>query len=64
MMLAFIIPKKKQVENINIYLESLIDELKVLWKGMHVVNISKPIGIFDLSIYLLKVISFNRNIYN
>ena len=35
---------KNKVNNMNVYLEKLIAELKVLWVGMEVVNMSKPIG--------------------
>jgi hypothetical protein len=47
-MLALIIPGKKQVKDIDIYLEPLIDELIELWKGRQGVDVSRPIGKFYL----------------
>lgn len=44
MMLALLILGKKQVENINVFLEPLIDEYLDLWKGIPDVDVSRPIG--------------------
>jgi hypothetical protein len=44
MMLSLIIPGKKQVEDIDVFLEPLIDELQMLWKGVPAIDVSKPIG--------------------
>ena len=44
MMLALIVPGKKQVQNINVYLQPLIDEYQELWKGVDGIDVSRPIG--------------------
>jgi hypothetical protein len=42
MWLALIIPERRQVHNIDIYLQLLIDELQLLWtQGVQVTNVSK-----------------------
>ncbi|KAH9302853.1 hypothetical protein KI387_014436, partial [Taxus chinensis] len=43
-MLTLIVPGKYQVKNMDIYLRPVIDELKVLWKGFQMHDISRPIG--------------------
>ncbi len=44
MWLALIIPERRQVHNMDIYLQPLIDELQLLWtQGVQVTNGSKPI---------------------
>ena len=35
---------KYQVKDINVYIEPLIDELMVLWNGVTMYDIYKPIG--------------------
>ena len=35
---------KYQVKDINVYIEPLIDELMVLWNGVTMFDISRPIG--------------------
>jgi hypothetical protein len=43
MWLALIIPWRRQVHNMDIYLQMLIDELQLLWtQGVQVTNVSKP----------------------
>lgn len=39
--LSMILPGRRQVKDMNIYLEPLVDELKTLWMGMEVEDISK-----------------------
>ena len=34
--LSLILPSRRQVKDVNVYLESLVDELKTLWMGMEV----------------------------
>ena len=43
LVLALIVPDKRQVKNMNVYLQSLVDELKELWEGIHVYNVLRPI---------------------
>ena len=44
-MLALITPRRRQVNNMDVYLQPLVDELKELWEGIHVYNVSRPIAI-------------------
>ena len=34
--LALIVPSRRQVKNMDVYLQPLVDELKELWEGIHV----------------------------
>ena len=43
-MLAFIVPGRRQVKNMDVYLQPLVDELKELWEGIHVYDVSRPIA--------------------
>lgn len=43
-MLALLIPGPHKVKNMDVYLEPLIDELQILWHGIHVHDVSRPIG--------------------
>jgi hypothetical protein len=44
MWLALIIPGRRHVHNMDIYLQPLIDELQLLWtQGVQVTHVSKPI---------------------
>jgi hypothetical protein len=43
LILSLLIPGKRQVKDINVYLAPLIDDLKNLWKGINVIDISKPV---------------------
>ena len=45
LMLALIVPGRIQVKNINVYLQPLVDELKELWDGINVYDVSRPIAI-------------------
>ena len=42
-MLALIVPGKRQVKNMDAYLQPLVDEFKELWEGIHVYDVSRPI---------------------
>jgi hypothetical protein len=44
LMLALIVPGRKQVKNMDFYLQPLVDELKELWEGIHVYDVSRPIA--------------------
>ena len=41
-MLSLLIPGKPKVKHMDVYLEPLIDELEELWRGVAVVDISRP----------------------
>ena len=41
-MLVVIFPRWKQVKHMDTYLEPVIDELQVLWKGIQMYDISRP----------------------
>ena len=43
LMLSIIIPGRRQVKNMDVYLQTLVDELNELWEGIHVYDISRPI---------------------
>ena len=45
LMLALIIPSRTKVKNMDVYLESPVDELKELWDGINVYDISRPIAV-------------------
>ena len=45
LMLALIVPSRRQVKNINVHLQPLVDELKELWERIHVHDVSRPIAI-------------------
>ena len=43
LMLALIVPGRRQVKNMDVYLQPLVDELKELWDGINVYDVSRPI---------------------
>ena len=45
LMLALIVPGRRQVKNMDVYLQPLVDELKELWEGIQVYDVSRPIAI-------------------
>ena len=44
LMLALIVPDRIQVKNMDVYLQPLVDELKELWDGINVYDVSRPIA--------------------
>ena len=44
LMLALIVLGRRQVKNMDVYLQPLVDELKELWNGINVYNVSRPIA--------------------
>ena len=54
-MLSLLIPRKHKVKHMDVYLEPWIDELEELWRGIAVVNISRPPSSrhFDLNVVLM-----------
>ena len=55
LMLSLLIPGKHKVKHMDVYLEPLIDELEELWRGVVVVDISRPPSSrhFDLKAVLI-----------
>jgi hypothetical protein len=45
LMLALIVPGRRQVNNMDVYLQPLVDELKELWQGIYVYDVLRPITI-------------------
>ena len=43
LMLALIVPSRRQVNNMDVYLQPLVDELKDLWDGINVYDVLRPI---------------------
>ena len=43
LILALIVPSRRQVKNMNVYLQPLVDEFKELWDGINVYDVSSPI---------------------
>ena len=43
LMLALIVLGRRQVKNMDVYLQPLVDELKELWDGINVYNVLRPI---------------------
>ena len=54
-MFLFIQLGKYQVKDINVYIEPLIDELMVLWNGVTMYDISRPIGDNQFQFYAMLV---------
>ena len=44
LMLYLIVLGRRQVKNMDVYVQPLIDELKELWEGIHVYDVSRPIA--------------------
>ena len=42
-MLALIVPGRRKVKNMDVYLQPLVDELKKFWDGINVYDVSRPI---------------------
>ena len=43
LMPSLIVPSRRQVKRMDVYLQPLIDEFKKLWEGIHVYDVSSPI---------------------
>ena len=44
LMLALIVLGRRKVKNMDVYLQPLVDELKELWDGINVYDVSRPIA--------------------
>ena len=45
LMLVLIVPRGRQVKNMDVYIQLLVDELKELCEWIHVYDVSRPITI-------------------
>ena len=43
-MLALIVPGRRKVKNMDVYLQPLVDELKEIWDGINVYDVSRKIA--------------------
>ena len=62
LILVLIFPGRRQVKNMDVYLQPLIDEFKQLWEGIHVYDVSRPI-LMDRSFTLYGVGAYMTNDY-
>jgi hypothetical protein len=62
LMLDLIVPGRIQVKNIDFYLQQLVDELKKLWEGIHVYDVSIPIAT-ERSFTLYGIFSYTTHDY-
>ena len=44
LMLALIVLGRRQVKNMDVYIQPLVDELKEIWDGINVYDVSRPIA--------------------
>jgi hypothetical protein len=44
LMLSLIVPGRRQVKNVDVYLQPLVDKLKELWEWIHVYHVLRPIA--------------------
>ena len=59
---ALIVPDRRQVKNMDIYLQPLVDELKALWDGINVYDVSRFIAA-ERSFTLYDIYSYNTHAY-
>ena len=62
LMLVLIVPSRRQVKNMDVYLQSLVYELKELWEGINVYDVSRPITI-ERSFMLYGICSYTTHDY-
>jgi hypothetical protein len=62
LMLALIVPGRRQVKRMDVYLQPLIDELKQLWEGIHVYDVSRPI-LIERSFTLYGICAYTMHDY-
>ena len=62
LMLDLIVPGRRQVKNMDFYLQPLVDELKELWDGINVYDVSTPIAI-ERSFTLYGICSYTTHDY-
>ena len=62
LMLALIVLGRRQVKNMDVYLQPLIDEFKQLWEGIHAYDVSRPIPM-DKSFTLYNICAYTTHNY-
>ena len=62
LMLALIVPDRRQVKNMDVYLQTLVYELKELWDGINVYDVSRPIAT-ERSFTLYAICSYTTHDY-
>ena len=62
LMLALIVLSRIKVKNMDVYLQPLVDELKELWEGIHVYDVSRPIAM-ERSFTLYGICSYTTHDY-
>ena len=51
-MLCLLIPQKRQVKDLNVYLVHLIDGQHELWRALDVIHATKPRGLQAFKVYM------------
>ena len=62
LMLVLIVPGRRQVKNMDVYLQPLVDELKELCEEIHVYDVLRPITTY-MSFTLYGVYSYTTHDY-
>ena len=62
LMLALIVPSRIQVKNMDVYLQPLVDELKELWDGINLYDVSRLI-VSDKSFTLYGICAYMTHDY-
>ena len=62
LMLALIVPSRRQVKNMDVYSQPLVDKLKELWDGINVYDLSRPITA-EKSFMLYGICSYTTHDY-
>ena len=62
LMLALIVPGRRKVKNMDVYLQPLVDELKELWDGINVYDVSGLI-VEERSFTLYGICSYMKHDY-
>jgi hypothetical protein len=60
--LAFIVPSRRQVKRMDVYLQPLIDEFKQLWEGMYVYDVPRPI-LMEMNFTLYDICAYTTHDY-
>jgi hypothetical protein len=62
LMLSLIVTSRRQVKNMDVYLQPLLDKLKELWEGIHVYDVSRHITI-ERSFTLYCICAYTTHYY-
>ena len=63
LMLALIVPGRRQVKRMDVYLQPLIDEFKKLWEWIHVYDASIPMIQMGRSFMLYGICAYTTHDY-